>query len=387
MSGEFLLLDGRVGWRPAGPHPDVLADRDGLRKRHTTRSGEFLAGPLDSGIGGCEWHRVVLDATVPDGGTLKVATATSPGVWTDAPSGPDFLVLSPPGQRLWLRLTLTGDTVVHAVQVSFPRATSLRHLPAIYAQDPAARDFLARFLAIFDTIRDSVSARLDDFPAVLDPRATPAEFLDWLGGWLGLAADRRIPDARRRRLLAEAHHLFHLRGTLAGVTRQVELTTGIRPRILEHFRLRRWLYEGDRLGGTLWGPAVAGRLQIGEHSRIGDFRLVDTGEPDLDPFAVPAHRFTVFVPAHADRDLVERAVDTASPAHTEAEIRLVAPRMRVGIQASVGLDTVIGARPAGIVLGAPDARTGTLLGPSEDEQKRPSMRVGLRATVGATTRI
>jgi phage tail-like protein len=389
MSGDYLLLDGRAGWRPDGPGTDVIADRDGVRPRPGSAAAQFSAGPLDSGITGCEWHRILVHATVPEGSALTVATRTTDAGddWTGPDPAGDSLVHSPPGRLLRLRLTLTGAPVVHAIRVYYPRATSLRHLPAIYAQQPAARDFLARFLAIFDTVRDSVAARLDDFPALLDPMATPAAFLDWLGGWLGLAGDRRIPEPRRRALLAEAHHLFHLRGTVAGVTRQVELTTGVRPRILEHFRLRRWLHEGERLGGELWGPAIAGRLQIGEHSRIGDFRLVDTGEPDLDPFAVLAHRFTVYVPARADRDLVRQAVDAASPAHTDADIRLVAPRMRVGVQATVGLDTVIAARPAGITLDAPDARAGRLLGPSADELKRPSMVVGLRATIGATTRI
>jgi len=76
---------------------------------------------------------------------------------------------------------------------------------------------------------------------------------------------------------------------------------------------------------------------------------------------VHAHRFTVFVipPADATDDelaqverLARLATEAAKPAHTEADLVVVAPRLRVGRQATVGLDAVVGGVPAPAQLGA-----------------------------------
>jgi hypothetical protein len=89
---------------------------------------------------------------------------------------------------------------------------------------------------------------------------------------------------------------------------------------------------------------------VGEFSRVGEARLVSTGDPDSDVFQTYAHRFQVFVPAAsvkdaADERMLRRALNAARPAHTAYDLCLVAPRFRVGIQSSIGLDTVIGSYP------------------------------------------
>jgi hypothetical protein len=162
--------------------------------------------------------------------------------------------------------------------------------------------------------------------------------------------------------------------------------------VLEHFRLRRWLLVADaRLGSTsaLWGDAIVDRLQLDEYSRIGDFQLLDSGDPLHDPFQHLAHRFTVFMPGSrtVDPALVEQAVQAAKPAHSEATVAVVGPRLRVGVQAFVGLNTVVGRYPDAVREG--EARLGfdAVLGPSDDERDPPTLRVGVRARIGSSTRI
>ena len=131
----------------------------------------------------------------------------------------DSLVQSPPGRYLWLRLRLAGGSgtpVVRTAKVSTPRASSLRFLPAVYGEDPQARDFIARFLSIFDTVRDSISERIDGIAAYFDPCAVPADALQWLASWLGLALDPRLPLERRRVLVRCAYELFRRRGRRRG---------------------------------------------------------------------------------------------------------------------------------------------------------------------------
>ena len=43
---------------------------------------------------------------------------------------------------------------------------------------------------------------------------------------------------------------------------------------------------------------------------------------------------------------MRRAVAAEKPAHTEFDLCLVEPRLRVGLQSTVGVDTILGALPA-----------------------------------------
>ena len=79
-----------------------------------------------------------------------------------------------------------------------------------------------------------------------------------------------------------------------------------------------------------------------------------------DPLLVHANRISVFVPVcvaqrPADRRALQRLLDNEVPAHVQVELQVVAPRMRVGVQAMVGLDSVVARTPQGVPLG--DART------------------------------
>jgi phage tail-like protein len=384
--------------------------------------GTFTSGALDSTIYRCRWHRVVVRADVPAGTFLAVRTFTSEAPksdeeiaalpadrWSEAVVHDgaghddwDCLVRSPEGRFLWLRLELEGTGAltpgVEAVTITYPRQTSTDYLPGIYRRQPGGDDFVERFLAIFDRTFADLAAEVDDLARYADPLATPAgedggkDFLTWLASWIGLSLERHWPVDRRRRLVAEASWLFAHRGTVAGLRRHLEIYLGYAPRILEHYRLRHWLYTGDaRLGdsSTLWGSAIVNRLQLDVHSRLGGVQLVDTHDPLRDPFWVYAHAFTVFVPGPEDDDgrrhALERIIELAKPAHTKAVLRVVEPRLRVG-QAMVGLDTVIGSYPRRTVEGSSRLGYDSVLGTEPDPPQPPSLQIGARR-IGADTLI
>jgi hypothetical protein len=103
---------------------------------------------------------------------------------------------------------------------------------------------------------------------------------------------------------------------------------------------------------------VVGRLRLGTFDREGEARLVSTGVPGLDLFQHQAHRFRVIVPAawihSADAErMFRRAVEAEKPAHTRYDLCLIEPRFRVGVQSTVGHDTILGAPPE-LRLGHPD---------------------------------
>jgi phage tail-like protein len=400
--------------------------------------GRYFTEALDSHRRACQWHRIVLKGVLPVGAQVTVETVTSEAVWEDSDllslpedawaggqawtgtPTPDWdcLVMSPPGRYLWLRLTITGpgtDTpLLGAVKVYYPRRTSAERLPAVYRAGPDA-DFVDRFMSIFDSVGDRVDHVLDDFVAYLEPAATPnlpappsptagggggTDFLTWLASWLGLAFDGTWTEATGRRLLANAAWLYARRGTIPGLIRAIQIVMGVEGEecdrltvtgVLEEFKLRRWaLLGGSALGDQtmLWGRKVVDRLEIGENSTIGSFRITDLGDPVRDPFHVYAHRFTVFFPAacatdDASRRAVDRMIQLAKPAHTIHQLEFVEPRLRIGIQATIGLDTAIGRYPESTQTGVSMIGRDSVLGEPPGRPATPNFQVGVRSLIGS----
>ncbi len=389
-------------------------------------SGTVWSDALDSGIYECIWHRVAIHASIPAGCQITVDTLTSESDKSDAEiqtlsedrwatgqidsqTGDgdwDCLIQSPPGRYLWLRIGFEGEgtdtPAIHGVRVYFPRQTSLQYLPAVFSQAKPGREFLDQFLSITDRFWEGFDRKLANIAAWFDPAATPADakaglgdvdFLTWLASWLDLALDRHWPVPKRRRLLEEAHRLYALRGTPEGLRLHLRLYTGVDPQILEHFRLRRWLIEGaTRLGSqtALWGSDVVNRLQLDQHLIVGESQVIDTTDPLRDPFWTTAHRFSVFVPMKedpgaAEQQTIQRIVEMAKPAHTLAEVFLVRPRFRIGIQSFIGFDTVVGQYPAGVVEGKGKLGYDTVLN-AGCEAGPPTMRIGTTSRIGSSTR-
>jgi phage tail-like protein len=310
-----------------------------------------------------------------------------------------------PGRYLWLKLTLTGDGAetpsIDRIRVYYPRASSLKYLPPVYSADAVSADFLDRFLSIFDTIRGTISERITFVARYFDPMATPAnprnvggtDFLSYLGSWIGMSLESNWPVHRRRELVRQAHRLYALRGTPAGLRLAIELYAGVKPTILEMFRLRRWLIVNQSTLGdcsTVFGAEVMQRLQVGSNSQIGSFRLIDYGDPKMDMFNEYANQFLVIVPRWAgasDSDLasLQQIVQMAQPAHTQATLQWAEPKMRVGIQCFVGVDTFVGKYPVGALEGQGTLGYNTVLGNPGDEKQRPGTHVGRNARVGSTS--
>jgi phage tail-like protein len=95
-------------------------------------------------------------------------------------------------------------------------------LPAVLQEDPLA----TRFTAGFDAVLSAVIATLDCIEAYVDPLLAPADFLDWLADWVGVALDETWPMDRRRLAVANAVRLYRSRGTVAGLRDQLETVTG-----------------------------------------------------------------------------------------------------------------------------------------------------------------
>src|SRR6185369_16778372 len=104
--------------------------------------------------------------------------------------------------------------------------------------------FRERFFALAEGLLTPIEGRIAAVEELLDPDATPAPFLPWLAGFLGLTIDPSWPEARQRALVRNAGALARLRGTAAGVKLWLDIVTdgGVgrgQVVVVENFRLRR----------------------------------------------------------------------------------------------------------------------------------------------------
>jgi phage tail-like protein len=370
-------------------------------------SGRVTTYRLDSGAYHTDWGRLFLDACIPKDADVRVAFATADDVGDEppvppspppnldpAPKHPELTpplpppslvrddhsewlslhrretgrelpwarlqasdpfetyeapVKAPPGRFLWITLELSGNGRVtpriRSLRAEHPSHDLLRRLPKTYSRDGRVADFLRRYLALFDGTLGELEARNEARYVLLDPYAAPEEVLPWLASFLGLTLDERWPLLARRQLIDEIPQLWRKRGTVAGLTRYLELYLDRPPLIVEHYRLR-------GLGGALLSNEASTLFSgavVGHNLRVGG-SVGETGEAPLagtaqDAFTTHAHRFSVVVPQLLDSEALSVVVDvleTHRPAHTMYDLCTASTGMRVGLGLHVGLISTIG---------------------------------------------
>jgi phage tail-like protein len=362
------------------------------------KEGIFYTQALDSQTYKCQWHKVLLDADLPAGTTVTVDTysAASKKDFLEVKSLPshlwltrqvnarNFLVQSLPGRYLWLKFTIKGNgqktPLIKNIQVIYPRRSYLQYLPAIFQEDPQGKWFMERFLSIFEHFFAGFEDEIADMTHYFNPLAVEKEFLPWLASWLGLTLDATWPGHAKRELLKKAPHLFEQRGTPKGLQMVLEIYTGMKFPILEHFKLRRWLILGDSavLGcnSLLWGKEAS----LGESTQLGTFKLGDFYAPPQDPFMFHAHRFTVIIPytlcnTPEKERMIKRIVELWKPAHTQFFLRKVTSEFRVGLQSIIGADTIIGKYPQAILGRKTHLGKESILGTDPSQRGAPGFRL------------
>ncbi|MFB2881588.1 phage tail protein [Floridanema aerugineum] len=374
------------------------------------KEGMYVSSCLDSAIERCQWHKIVLETDlIPTGTSFKVWTyasdyerspdeiaALSTADWqTGQVNGNDFLILSPPGRFLWLKIEMvsnkTETPTLKRLKIHFPRITYLQYLPAVYQADPISKDFLERFLSIFETVLGSVENKIDFIVRYFDPNGVPDRaFLEWLAAWVDMSFYSSWSLETCRRLLRNAPELYRLRGTPAGLKRWLSLAFGVEAEILEHFCLRQGEYLNQQLvlgeRSHLWGNSLLDRSSLGD-THLGELLLEKTA-PAVNLLSSTAHRFTVFIPATQlrppERERQIRAlIDAEKPGHTQYTLNSVEPRLRVGVQSRLGMDTLVGTYPRLVLNYCSTLGSDTILSRASPNTSLPvnSHRIGINFVV------
>ena len=273
-------------------------------------------------------------------------------------------VYGPPGRYLWIELLLRGTTRVSPtlgpLRVERPGHRLLNALPRSWSRREDDAAFLQRLLAPAEGLLHEIDRRAAERAALVDPRSTPSEALDWLCSFAALSVDRRWPEESRRRLLAEIYPLFRRRGTEACLLRMVEHYLGVPPTLIETWRLRG--RAGPVLGTaptTLPDEVVGGAGSRG--SALGRFAIGGQDASPAQPVSPPdiglerasnriigrvavtprpatsydatAHRFTILIPGRLSDEqhqVITDLLDRHRPAHTMVEICELGEGMRIG---------------------------------------------------------
>lgn len=215
-----------------------LTGKGGLMLKDGKNEGSYTSSPLDSGVAGCQWHRIVLDVDIPESSTLKISFYTSEAQGTASNwSGEivfqgnfkDALVKIPNGRYLTLKIDFhrggAKTPVLRQVKVYYPRLSYLRYLPAIYQEDAESKEFLERFLSIFESSLHDSDETISNLSMFFDPDSTPDNFVPWLANWLSLDLYELLGD-RNRKFILEATKFYKQKGTVSGLSSLVTFLTG-----------------------------------------------------------------------------------------------------------------------------------------------------------------
>jgi phage tail-like protein len=161
-----------------------------------------------------------------------------------------------------------------------------QYLPGLYQDD----NFALRLTEALDLALAPVFSTLDNFESYLDPWLAPEDFVDWLGSWMGLLLDERLPLDRKRAFVAQAWELFRIRGTRRGLQRVVEVITG-------------------------------GNVEVSDTGGAASATAPGAAFPGSPNFAVLV-RIRVDDPAGVSRGYVESLVSNAKPAHVTHRVEI-----------------------------------------------------------------
>jgi phage tail-like protein len=378
----FFFLNTANAW-PSFVFTGLAVDPQGVIRLAPSGSGyapvgSFMGGPFQVTPGPAAWFRLAVFAeTLPSGahvqfftysansGTPPYAPTTSAPFagWSAVPRDElEAVISSPPALQLWVGGLVRGNGTatpsISQIRVDYGRNTYLKHLPAIYRRNAASRDLLERFLALTQSGFGNVRYEIEGLPRLFDPFAAPASgypsWLGWLSDWLAWLTNQHWTEHQARLYLSEAFSLYRLRGTVAGLRRYLKIYAGVSAHIIEPARhATLWsLGMNSTLGfSTMLAPGAAQAAVLGSTAILDGSSLpAPSAGFGSVLFSDLANRFCVLIfcgeltRPGALQD-AKAVIEREKPAHTVCRLCVIAAAMRVGVQAMVGVNAIVGGRP------------------------------------------
>jgi len=233
----------------------------------------------------------------------------------------------------------------------------LNHLPAIFREDADKKgvNFIGRFLLAFEHLLSGVgdpgepgleeiiggiaesansSSSLSGIHRFFDPgpdqpelQRAPADFLEWLSGWVALSLRDDWKTEDKRLIISEAVFRYRFRGTPGGLRDAIQIYTRAN---------LKWERDVDVRVDELDTP-----FQIGVHSTIGEDTWIEGGPPNYFEVSAPLRTRNpdVIGPYY---NVLTTIIDLEKPAYTHYHLDLKTPAMQIGKFSTIGKDTLLG---------------------------------------------
>lgn len=332
---------------------NCFTDGQGVRLRHGDQKGIFFSRVMDSREKGNEWHRMTCSLLV-QGAEVRIRIYSSDSRQIPFNGGmADVEVLIKDGRisaeekekilRPFFRKELINrtDVLLHGIRGQyawfeagldagqergagvgnlffyFPKDTWMGYLPGVYGRDKDSAAFLERYLGVFQSFYEEMDKKISDGNMILDPEATPGEYVYWLAGWLDIGQTYLWGEERLRKLIQKGPGFFKKRGTRQGLLELIELYTGETPYIVEAWQLRPY-FEGG-----------------------GDRGFLDRlyGSDDNSFVLLVKERY---IKGARDRDALLSLVEEAVPAHMEVRLVALKPFIFLGEYSYLGINSRLG---------------------------------------------
>ena len=114
---------------------------------------------------------------------------------------------------LWLRVKLSNGAAgplptLHQLRVLYPDTSLMQNLPAIFDAEGQVNGFMRNLVGVLETTTQGLDAKIARLGRVIDPMHAPADWLDYLGGWLDLPWDTGLGASQKRAILQAAPALL-----------------------------------------------------------------------------------------------------------------------------------------------------------------------------------
>ncbi len=328
----------------------------------------------------------------------------------------DLFIGGAPAQFLWVGALFLGDgrvtPVMPQMRVEFDHQSYTSELPAIYRAESPSGEFLLRFLSLVETFFDELEGNIGSLSRLFDPNAVPRDFLPWLATWLAFDLDENWDEQKQRAAVAHAFEMYGRRGTVQGLRESLRLFAGVRAIITEPILGAAWWSlptgasacncgqtktskeeswtktENSVLGvTTMLAAAQPQGAVVGTSATLDHSHLITNEEFGAPLFEGVAHQFSVQLyrsqlKCSETLTNLRAIIEREKPAHTDYHLCIIEPRMRVGFQGRVGIDTIIAGPPTHTRLGDETEIDHELVMGGE-----PAGRIGENNRVGMTTRV
>lgn len=338
-----------------GSHYNMDASSSGIQLANIQQEeGYYYSRLLDSREKQMQWHRLLIEGETISESSIRVwiYTSESPMIYAEdkewnienvlgdttilqkekqrlfqpylvrvIDNPKDCLLHDVKGRYLWFCIRFVAQSgrspSITKMKWIFPKNTWLQYLPDIYQDNQESASFVERYLGMFQSLYQDMTAAIWNIPQYLDADVVTGPFLEWLTSWISVEDSYLWNEEQLRYLLQHGTELYQKRGTVQYLEEMVRLYTGRTPFIVEQHDLEAYLDQS--------GYAEELRILYGADNYT--FTVIVDCEKQI---------------SNRDYQVLTRIIEQAKPAHMESNIIVLEPYIFLDQHSYLGINSVLG---------------------------------------------